>query len=67
MLGLVKGDRAQRAAEWRAIEAENLANAEKLEGSYGDNVENADAMINENRQLAKTAGEYAGMYENAVS
>ena len=67
MLGLVKGDPAQRATEWRAIEADNKANAEKLEGEYGGCIDPAtrQKMINENVQLAKAAGEYAGVYENA--
>lgn len=67
MLGLVKGDPAQRAADWRAIEADNKANAEKLEGEYGECIDPAtrQKMINENRQLAKAAGEYAKAYADA--
>ena len=56
MLGLVKGDRAARAREWREFERGNRARAATAPN---------DTIRQSCLNAAKACGEYAERYENA--
>lgn len=56
MLGLVKGDRAERAREWREFERDNR---ERADTAPNDTIR--QSCLN----AAKACGEYAERYENA--